>query len=280
MMCSTSAAARSASASPSARICARECYPCRSCWGCMSCRNCGTSLRTEGMAARPRSKAPCGWCGIPRFSSGRARWPPSRRRSHAIISGNWRHRFIATASDCCSTSNAIGPLERVLTDHPPNWQGVIQMRFTTLTLMALVGGLLSFLTRTPSALAAANPPLVVTQSGPVAGLTVGSVNEYLGIPYAAPLVGYLAGVSSRQRLSAVRFPDRTGCRQRELPVPQRLYAGFGGFRSGAAGDGVDSRWWPDRRQRRALRSDAAGGAGQRDRRNDQLPPGAARILRP
>jgi hypothetical protein len=82
---------------------------------------------------------------------------------------------------------------------------------------------------------------VPTNDGPVRGTTAGTVNEFLGIPYAAPpgrqpavaataAAGWVAGRPRRHpvraELPAAAGPVRAARPvQRGLPVPQRVHAG-------------------------------------------------------
>ena len=84
-------------------------------------------------------------------------------------------------------------------------------------------------------------PIVTTDDGAVRGATAGTVNEFLGIPYAAPPIGNLRWRPPQPpaRWRGVRDATQFGpsCPQppgpfappspvqRGLPVPQRVHAG-------------------------------------------------------
>ena len=134
--------------------------------------------------------------------------------------------------------------------------------------LRLVGSLLAVATVTvaviaiasggPSAKSAKAAPAVVacaagtdvqTTNGPICGITVGTVNEWLGIPYAAPPVGALrwqppqAPTPWTTTLQATAFgsacqsPSNAG--ERSLPVRERVEAG--GLVDQPAGDGPHPR---------------------------------------
>jgi hypothetical protein len=85
-------------------------------------------------------------------------------------------------------------------------------RWTVNTKMLVLPGLLSLVISASFAAllyfsrTAAAAPVIVTEQGPLRGLTVSGENEYLGIPYAAPPVGSLRWLpSSLQRTSREYF---------------------------------------------------------------------------
>ena len=85
-----------------------------------------------------------------------------------------------------------------------------------------------------------NVPVVTTNDGAVLGATAGTVNEFLGLPYAAPPTGNLRWRAPQPAAGLDRSPGRDHVRaelpagaepvraarpvQRGLPVPQRLHA--------------------------------------------------------
>ena len=64
------------------------------------------------------------------------------------------------------------------------------MSFATRIALAIVtSAMICMAVTTPAVADKSSNGAIVTESGPLKGIMVGSVNEYLGIPYAAPPVG-------------------------------------------------------------------------------------------
>ena len=127
-------------------------------------------------------------------------------------------------------------------------------------------------------------PVVVTPSGQLRGVINGDIDEYLGIPYAAPPVGNLRWMPPQPYgrwqgvLDASAFgsqctqPGGVGsenCLFLNIYVPIKKNDSKKHLRD--ARDVLDSWRRPDRRRRLRLRPHSAGRAGRR-RRHDQLPP--------
>ena len=94
----------------------------------------------------------------------------------------------------------------------------------------------------------AKTPAIVTASGPLKGIIVGNISEFLGIPYAAPPVGNLRWTPPQPfgpwqgptRCVDLRQPMHAGGRrQRRLPVPEYLRAQLQ--------EECEQAWWCDAR---------------------------------
>ena len=139
-------------------------------------------------------------------------------------------------------------------------------------------------------------PAATTNSGAVRGTTAGTVDEFLGIPYAAPPVeqpalappGRCGQLAWCPGCDAVRSELPAGHReesvpaaradQRGLPVSERLHTGVTPERSPARAR-VDPRRRSRPGRRPQLRRRQAGG-GRRGRGHDQLPSRRARLPGP
>ena len=126
---------------------------------------------------------------------------------------------------------------------------------------------------------------VQTTNGPICGITIGAVNEWLGIPYAAPPVGRAALAATTAADAVDDDPPGNRLRehvpislergfQRSLPVRERVEAG--GLVDQPAGDGSHPR-------RRVLRrvgngdNTLAGDDRARGDRVDELSAGDLRV---